>query len=115
MNYISERDFIKMIFDYYDSEHLNPKLLKAFEDITKGLLETERFRGYSPDWKDEMIFESLFHMKRALIKRKFKLEKNINPFSYFNQIAFYSFKAWLDKENNHYLKTYDYYEYINGR
>lgn len=104
-----------MILDYYDSKIIDKNLIQAFIDITMGQLQTERFRGYSKHWQDEMIFESLFHMKRALVKRKFDMHRNINPFSYFNQIAYRSFKNWITKENNNHSKNFDYWKFLNGR
>lgn len=113
--YVENKIFTDMISDHYKCGNLNPKLLIIFKEITLGLLETERFRGYTKHYKDEMVFESLFHMKRALVERKFNLDRETNPFSYFNRIANTSFREWIRKENGHNEKCFDYYEYINGR
>lgn len=120
--YVRPKDFESEVRDYYfysqlveeydgDKNTKDYRILVRKKDkyaekcglsllkIVKGLSKNGRFSGYTQQWKEEMVNDALTRCIKALMSRKFDLSKKINPFSYFNKIAWREFIRRIKLEN----------------
>lgn len=108
--YINPVVFKQLITDYYKSNVCVHELGESLKKIAYGLGSKSNFINYT--YKDEMIGDALVKMYTALKNKKFKLESEFNPFSYFNKIAFHAFINRIKKEKKHHETLCDYKEVI---
>ena len=64
--------------------------------IAKNLSNHPWFKGYSDHWKQEMISDGVENC--VLYLDNFDPKKSKNPFGYFTQITYFSFRRRIDKE-----------------
>ena len=102
-NYVSNKQFLKMILEYQDTQDrkLYNEIGKIFLLIAKNLLNKTNFINYTQDRKDEMLSDATYTMCRYI--DKFDINKGDNPFAYFTQYAWNSFRMTL----NNYKKMDD--------
>ena len=60
------------------------------------MITASSFARYS--WKEDMIGEALIKMTKALRNKKYSFEFGSSPFSYYTQIAYWSFCAVIKSE-----------------
>jgi DNA-directed RNA polymerase specialized sigma24 family protein len=108
--YINPTTFKQLISDYYQTEVCIHELGDSLKKIAYGLGNKSNFRKYT--YKDEMIGDALVKMYTALKNKKFKLDSDFNPFSYFNKIAFHAFINRIKKEKKHQDAICDYKEVV---
>jgi hypothetical protein len=111
-HYVDRKEFEDHLKKYYETDVMTNELGKIIENIAKGLSRNHRFIRYTPLWKDEMIGDAVLKMYMAMEKKLFKFEYEINPFSYFNMIAWHAFENRIKKENNSHKALNEYKELI---
>lgn len=97
--YVSSAVFEEQIKEYYKSDVISDELATAIMKIAEGLSYNWRFIKYTKSWKEEMVGDAIVKMYSALVGKKFDLSYGVNPFSYFNQIAWNAFTNRIKKEN----------------
>ena len=95
--YVSSKIFRQQLEKYYEDDIMSNELALNVVKIAEGLSYNYRFINYT--WKDEMVGDAILKMYAALEDKKFKIESDYNPFSYFNQIAWNAFSNRIKKEN----------------
>jgi len=96
--YVSSKLFREQLNDYYENNKMINILAENVVKIAEGLSYNWRFLSYTPSWKEEMVGDAIVKMYAALESKKFKLESEFNPFSYFNKIAWNAFSNRIKKE-----------------
>lgn len=96
--YVNSKLFRQQIEEYYSTDKMNDELALNLVKIAEGLSYKYNFINYTPSWKDEMIGDAVVKMYSALESKKFRIESEYNPFSYFNQIAWNAFSNRIKKE-----------------
>lgn len=98
--YIDPHEFAACIKEYYETEDDKcanyEKLGKFFLKLAKRMITASSFARYS--WKEDMIGEALIKMTKALRNKKYSFEFGSSPFSYYSQIAYWSFCAVIKSE-----------------
>lgn len=108
MMYLDNDKFYNQLMDWYskpDGTVMPNEIAIAIMKICKNLAKSGRFAGYS--WREDMVQEAILMCVRGA--RKFDPKKSSNPFSYFTQIAYNSFRKFLNDEHKH-LATIEYYK-----
>lgn len=94
------------ITKFYESNDCNVVLGNYLNKIAEGLSHSPSFHNYT--YRDEMIGDALVKMYSALKFKKFNLESETNPFSYFTTIAFHAFINRIKKEKRHHEAVEEY-------
>lgn len=97
--YVDPASLKQEITDFYASDNCTPLLGGYLNKIAEGLSHSPSFHNYT--YRDEMIGDALVKMYSALKFKKFKLDTETNPFSYFTTIAFHAFINRIKKEKRH--------------
>lgn len=115
VNYVNNEDLLKALIHY--KQNLADCAAKGLDKppipeyigqcvllIATNLANHKSFNGYSPDWKEEMIGDSLENVFQYL--HNFDQEKTKNPFAYFTQIMWWAFVRRIQKEKKQrYIKA----------
>ena len=99
MYYVSPKEYLQALRDYYETDDLVDKLAEDTYKIAVGLSYSPNFINYS--YKDEMIGDAVVKMIAAVKNKKFNLESTSNPFSYFTTIAYHAFINRIKKEKKY--------------
>lgn len=110
--YVNGSEFRQAITDYYatDSEDLPDQLAIYIKKIADGLSYAPNFINYS--YKEDMVGDAIVKMLSALRSRKFDINSESNPFSYFTTIAFHAFINRIKKEKKHREMVSEYQEMV---
>lgn len=108
--YVNPVDFKQQIREYYVSEVCIFELANSLKRIAYGLGNKSNFINYT--YKEEMIGDALVKMYTALKNKKFNVDSEYNPFSYFTTIAFHAFINRIKKEKKHHETLTNYKEMV---
>lgn len=108
--YVNPPVFKQQIKDYYKTDVCVHDLADSLKRIAYGLGNKSNFINYT--YKDEMIGDALVKMYTALKNKKFNVESDYNPFSYFTTIAFHAFINRIKKEKKHHETISNYKEAV---
>ena len=98
--YIDPAVFKQQLVEYYKDSTKNESLIaESINKIAHGLSYSSNFINYT--YKDEMIGDAIVKMFTAVKNKKFNVESEHNPFSYFTTIAFHAFINRIKKEKKH--------------
>jgi len=98
--YIDPAVFKQQLVEYYkDSETNESVIAESINKIAHGLSYSSNFINYT--YKDEMIGDAIVKMFTAVKNKKFNVDSEYNPFSYFTTIAFHAFINRIKKEKKH--------------
>lgn len=96
--YINDKEFRAQIAEYYETNKMTNELGSNIMKIAEGLSYNWRFLNYSKSWKEDMVGDAVIKMYAALEAKKYNLDLEFKPFSYFNQIAWHAFSNRIKKE-----------------
>lgn len=100
---------VKRFYEVQDSDEANLNYIgDCFLKIARGLARSSSFSRYS--YKEEMISSSLIKMMSALRNKKFSFAFGSKCFSYYTQVAYWSFCAIIKNEKKHAEKVKKYRE-----
>jgi hypothetical protein len=98
--YIDPVIFKQQLVEYYKDSAKNEKVIaESINKIAHGLSFSSNFINYT--YKDEMIGDAIVKMYTAVKNKKFNVDSEHNPFSYFTTIAFHAFINRIKKEKKH--------------
>lgn len=97
--YVDPEVLKKQIIDFYETEVCINELGESINKIAQGLSYSPSFINYT--YRDEMIGDAIVKMYSALKHKKFNVNTETNPFSYFTTIAFHAFINRIKKEKKH--------------
>lgn len=97
--YVEPQRFKQQIIEYYNTGDCTPILGESLKKIAYGLGNKSNFINYT--YKEEMIGDALVKMFTALKNKKFNVESDFSPFSYFTTIAFHAFINRIKKEKKY--------------
>jgi len=114
--YVSSKLFREQLTKYYADDEMTDELATNIVKIAEGLSYNWRFLNYTKSWKEDMVGDAIVKMYSALESKKFRLESEFNPFSYFNQIAWHAFSNRIKKEKKQHegLENYKQMMYEDG-
>tara|TARA_R110002167_G_scaffold98020_8_gene258374 strand:- start:1854 stop:2300 length:447 start_codon:yes stop_codon:yes gene_type:complete len=114
--YVSSKLFREQLTTYYADDIMTDILAINVVKIAEGLSYNWRFLNYTKSWKEDMVGDAIIKMYSALESKKFRLESEYNPFSYFNQIAWNAFSNRIKKEKKQHegLENYKQMMYEEG-
>jgi hypothetical protein len=98
-HYVNCDDLKKAIEDYYKTDDCTVFLCESINKIAQGLSFSPSFINYS--YKEEMIGDAIVKMFSALKRKKYDVNSETSPFSYFTTIAFHAFINRIKKEKKH--------------
>jgi hypothetical protein len=96
--YVNSKEFRAQLEEYYKSDKMTNELAMNIVKIAEVMSYGHWFINYTQSWRDEMIGDAKLKMYTALESKKFKIDSEFNPFSYFNQIAWHAFCNRIKKE-----------------
>ena len=108
--YVDPVVFKKAIAEYYQDEDCTNYLGECLNKIANGLSFSPCFLNYS--YKEDMIGDAIVKMYSALKRKKFNVDSDTSPFSYFTTIAFHAFINRIKKEKKHHQTITEYKEKI---
>lgn len=94
--YVDPTALKDQIREYYKTEFCTIDLGENINKIANGLSHSPSFHNYT--YRDEMVGDAILKMWSALKFKKFNLDSETNPFSYFTTIAFHAFINRIKKE-----------------
>jgi DNA-directed RNA polymerase specialized sigma24 family protein len=97
--YVDPRELKAELIAYYESEDCSRELADMIHKIAHGLSYSSNFINYT--YRDEMVGDALVKMYTAVTNKKFNVDSEYNPFSYFTTIAFHAFINRIKKEKKH--------------
>lgn len=97
--YIDPVVFKQQLADYYKNNVNEDVIAESISKIAYGLSYSSNFINYT--YKDEMIGDAIVKMFTAVKNKKFNIDSEHNPFSYFTTIAFHAFINRIKKEKKH--------------
>lgn len=97
--YIDPVVFKQQLVDYYNKDINEAIIAESISKIAHGLSYSSNFINYT--YKDEMIGDAIVKMFTAVKNKKFDINSEYNPFSYFTTIAFHAFINRIKKEKKH--------------
>jgi hypothetical protein len=89
----------QQITEFYETEICTTSLGESINKIAQGLSFSPSFINYT--YRDEMIGDAIVKMYSALKFKKYNVNTETNPFSYFTTIAFHAFINRIKKEKKH--------------
>lgn len=98
-HYVNCEELKNAITEYYKSDDCSVFLCEALNKIAQGLSFSPSFINYS--YKEEMIGDAIVKMFSALKRKKYDINSETSPFSYFTTIAFHAFINRIKKEKKH--------------
>ena len=110
--YVNGNEFRQAITDYYQTndEDIPEQLAVYIKKIADGLSYAPNFINYS--YKEDMVGDAIVKMLSALRSKKFDINSESNPFSYFTTIAFHAFINRIKKEKKHREMVSEYQEMV---
>lgn len=108
--YVDPRELKAELIKYYENENCSRELADMIHKIAHGLSYSSNFINYT--YRDEMVGDALVKMYTAVTNKKFDIESEYNPFSYFTTIAFHAFINRIKKEKKHTQTLNEYKEKI---
>lgn len=108
--YVNPKEFFNQIKAYYDTDDLDDQLAESINKIATGLSYATNFINYT--YKDEMVGDAVVKMFTALKHKKFNIESQSNPFSYFTTIAYHAFINRIKKEKRYKQTINEYQEVV---
>ena len=108
--YVNPKEFFNQIKAYYDTDNLDDQLAESINKIATGLSYATNFINYT--YKDEMVGDAVVKMFTALKHKKFNIESQSNPFSYFTTIAYHAFINRIKKEKRYKQTINEYQEVV---
>lgn len=107
--YYVEPDFFKqLLVDYYATDIIKDDLGICLNKIAEGLSYSSNFINYT--YREEMVGDAVVKMFTAIRKKKFNIDSDNSPFSYFTTIAFNAFINRIKKEKKHHNTITEYRE-----
>lgn len=100
-HYINNKEFERLINEYYSTDIFSDELGEMIMKIATHATYMPRFINYT--YKDSMISDSIYKMVKALNERKFDPSKGFPAFSYFSKICVHSFFYITEKERKHHM------------
>ena len=97
--YVDPRELRDELVNYYKTDNCTRHLGDMIHKIAHGLSYSSNFINYT--YRDEMVGDALVKMYTAVTNKKFNIESEHNPFSYFTTIAFHAFINRIKKEKKH--------------
>lgn len=97
---------------YYETDKMTNELGSNLMKIAEGLSYNWRFLNYTSSWKEDMVGDAIIKMYAALEDKKFRLDSEFNPFSYFNRIAWNAFSNRIKKEKNQHAGLQEYKQMV---
>jgi DNA-directed RNA polymerase specialized sigma24 family protein len=97
--YVDPRELREELVNYYKTDNCTRHLGDMIHKIAHGLSYSSNFINYT--YRDEMVGDALVKMYTAVTNKKFNIESEHNPFSYFTTIAFHAFINRIKKEKKH--------------
>lgn len=97
--YVDPKVLKDQIKSFYDTDMCSNDLGGNLRKIAEGLSHSPSFNNYT--YRDEMIGDALVKMWSALKFKKFNIDSETNPFSYFTTIAFHAFINRIKREKRH--------------
>lgn len=97
--YVDPRELKEELVNYYKTDNCTRHLGDMIHKIAHGLSYSSNFINYT--YRDEMVGDALVKMYTAVTNKKFDIESEHNPFSYFTTIAFHAFINRIKKEKKH--------------
>jgi DNA-directed RNA polymerase specialized sigma24 family protein len=94
--YIDPVQFKQQLVEYYKDKSNEKEIAESVSKIAYGLSYSSNFINYT--YKDEMIGDAIVKMYTAVKNKKFNIDSEHNPFSYFTTIAFHAFINRIKKE-----------------
>jgi hypothetical protein len=94
--YIDPVQFKQQLVEYYKDKSNENEIAVSISKIAYGLSYSSNFINYT--YKDEMIGDAIVKMYTAVKNKKFNIDSEHNPFSYFTTIAFHAFINRIKKE-----------------
>lgn len=97
--YVDPRELKQELINFYKTDECSRELGDMIHKIAHGLSYSSNFINYT--YRDEMVGDALVKMYTAVTNKKFDVESEYNPFSYFTTIAFHAFINRIKKEKKH--------------
>lgn len=110
--YVNSKEFRRLLEEYYTTDKMTDALATNVVKIAEGLSYNWRFINYTKSWKEDMVGDAVIKMYAALESKKFRIESEFNPFSYFNQIAWHAFSNRIKKEKKQHDGLQDYKQMV---
>ena len=85
MNYVNNKELLKEILGFYETDFISEKLHLMFYEMCKRIITRPRYNRYTPEYREEMISESYLKCLEVLLRKTFNPEKS-NAFSYFTSV-----------------------------
>lgn len=100
-HYVNTDELKSALKAYYETGEDTPSvyLCECINKIASGLSFSPSFINYT--YKEEMVGDAIVKMYSALKRKKFDVNSETNPFSYFTTIAFHAFINRIKKEKKH--------------
>lgn len=97
--YVNPEEFKQELVSFYETNNCTRQLGDMIQKIAYGLSYKSNFINYT--YRDEMVGDALVKMYTAVTNKKFDIDSEYNPFSYFTTIAFHAFINRIKKEKKH--------------
>jgi hypothetical protein len=113
--YVKPAELSAKIVEYYKSGNpdvMDESLATMVSKIANRLSFAPNFINYT--YREDMIGDAIVKMFSALRNKKFKIEGDYNPFSYFTKIAFNAFCNRIKKEKRNREALAAYQEDVYG-
>ena len=97
--YVNSREFSDALKAYYkkgDDDDIGEQLGDYIYKIATGLSYAPNFINYT--YKEDMVGDAIYKMLLAVKNKKFNIDSEYNPFSYFTTVAFHAFINRIKKE-----------------
>lgn len=96
-NYVNNAVFYEQLKVWKESgdPRIPDSIAKTIHQICKNLAMSGRFVGYT--WREDMVSEAVLYCISSV--QKFNPAKSSNPFAYFTQIAYNTFRRYLNIEH----------------
>jgi hypothetical protein len=111
-NYVNSKEFTRLLKEYYETDIMTNELAVNVMKIAEGLSYNWRFINYTSGWKEDMVGDAVIKMYAALESKKFNLDSEYNPFSYFNKIAWNAFSNRIKKEKKQHEGLQEYKQMV---
>lgn len=104
--YVDPSDLKREITLFYKTDKCTKVLGNYINKIAEGLSYSPSFYRYT--YRDEMVGDAIVKMYAALKFKKFNINTETSPFSYFTTIAFHAFINRIKREKKHHETVENY-------
>ena len=104
--YVNPEDLRREIKLFYETDKCSTTLGNYINKIAQGLSHSPGFHNYT--YIDEMVGDAIVKMYSALKYKKFNVDSDTSPFSYFTTIAFHAFINRIKREKRHFKAVEDF-------